>query len=583
MAIKTTKSRRLFSLSLQGKVLLLALVPLLLVTAAMVGIVAYDLVQASRASLDKQRNMLIESRKAAVQNVIETAKSAIAPIVADARRDDPEAQERVKQVLSSMRFDGSNYVFVYNYQGTTLVQPVKPESIGKNAIETKDRNGNYLIRDMIELAKQGGGHYQYAWPHPDSGEVETKYSYADSIAKWGWMLGAGTYVTEIDEAMAAVEAAQAVELRKTLTSTVLLGAAMFVAVALVAVWLTRRTIQPIRRTASAMQDIANGRGDLTRRLSVESQDEVGELATQFNAFVERMQDTLRKVRASTTHVHRAAGEIAQSSEELATRTDQAAANLQETSASMEEITSTVAHSAESAQQANQLVQSTSDVARQGEASMSQVERTMNDINASAAKISDIITMIDSIAFQTNILALNASVEAARAGEHGRGFAVVAQEVRTLASRSSEASREIRELIDTSVAHTRSGAELVRNAGQTMHDIVASVARVTDVIGEISAGAKEQSSGIGQVNTAVAEMDTMTQQNAAMVQQTSSAASAMSEHAQRLSRLINAFVLGDDEAAPTSKAQRSSAAAPAPKTLTRSPQPTASPSSDWEEF
>jgi len=584
MAIPGHKSRHGFSLSLQGKVLLLVLVPLLLVTVTLIGVVAYDLVQASRTALAEQRTMLIESRQAAVRNVIETAKSAIAPIVAEAGPDDSEAQARAKEVLSRLRFDASNYVFVYDYQGTTLVQPVKPESIGKNAIETQDKNGNLLIRDMIELAKQGGGDYQYAWPHPESGEVEAKYSYATGIDKWNWMLGAGTYITEINEAMAGVEATQAENLREVLTATVLIGVVLFIGVALVAYWLTRRTVQPIRRTAHAMQDIAQGKGDLTRRLAVESRDEVGELATQFNAFVARMQETLREVRASTAHVSSASGEIARSSEELATRTEQAAANLQETSASMEEITSTVGHSAESAQQANQLAQATADVARRGEASMSQVERTMNDINASAAKIGEIITMIDSIAFQTNILALNASVEAARAGEHGRGFAVVAQEVRTLASRSGEASREIRELINSSVTHTRSGAELVRSAGETMHDIVSSVARVTDVIGEISAGAREQSSGIGQVNVAVTEMDAMTQQNAAMVQQTSSAAGAMREHAQRLSQLINAFVLGDDGRSPASHSSPSQAAVrPAPARLERTKSPVPSGDDDWEAF
>ena len=261
---------------------------------------------------------------------------------------------------------------------------------------------------------------------------------------------------------------------------------------------------------------------------------------------------------------------------------------------MEEITSTVNHSADNAQQANKLVQSTAEVAREGETAMGQVESTMRDINDSASRISDIISMIDAIAFQTNILALNASVEAARAGEHGRGFAVVAQEVRILASRSSDASKEIRTLIDASVKHTHSGAELVRNAGNTMREIVSSVAKVTDVIGEISAGAKEQSSGIGQINTAVAEMDTMTQQNAAMVEESTTAAANMRRHAEHLNQLINSFVLGED--APTQRHQALASPSASPrgnasglKRPALAAKPSSQPSSshqaedEWEAF
>ena len=188
------------------------------------------------------------------------------------------------------------------------------------------------------------------------------------------------------------------------------------------------------------------------------------------------------------------------------------------------------------------MQSTVQVARRGQDAMREVETTMGEISASSEKINEIITLIDGIAFQTNILALNASVEAARAGEHGRGFAVVAQEVRTLAGRSGDASREIRELVDRSVTSTQTGAGLVKNAGRTMEDIVASIDKVTRVISEISTGAQEQSQGIGQVNTAVAELDTMTQHNASMVEETSSAAEEMRHQAEQLAALIASFRL-----------------------------------------
>nr|WP_290825411.1 methyl-accepting chemotaxis protein [Halomonas sp.] len=572
---------------------MLVLLPLFIVTVAMVGFQAYTSIQDTRETLANQREMMIDERRNAVRDIVQMATSAIAPIYDQAGANDEEAKQQVADLVRAMRFEDNNYIFIYDYEGNNIVTAPAPEREGTNMIDVQTPDGVYLIRDIIQFAQSGGGFYSYLWEYPVTREIEPKHSYVDRLEKWDWLIGAGVYVTDVDEAFTGLEAAAADELRESIIFASLLGLGLFVVITLLAVGFVRRTLGPIKRTSTAMHDIAQGRGDLTQRLAVESRDEIGELAVQFNAFVARMQDTLREVRSSTLSVHQAAGEISQSSEELATRTEQAAANLQQTSASMEEITSTVNHSADNALQANKLVQSTAEVAREGETAMGQVETTMQDINDSASRISDIISMIDAIAFQTNILALNASVEAARAGEHGRGFAVVAQEVRVLASRSSDASKEIRALIDASVQHTESGAKLVRNAGDTMREIVSSVAKVTDVIGEITAGAKEQSSGIGQINTAVAEMDTMTQQNAAMVQESTTAASSMRRYAEQLNELINTFILGDDE--PN---QRQQALAPpaqqrggdsALKRPALSSQPSSKPSpakhagDEWESF
>ena len=258
----------------------------------------------------------------------------------------------------------------------------------------------------------------------------------------------------------------------------------------------------------------------------------------------QVEQALVQVRGSADSITGAASEIATGNADLSQRTEQAASSLQQTASSMEELTSTVNQTAASARTANQLASSASEVAARGGAVVAQVVSTMNEINTSSKKIADIVGTIDGIAFQTNILALNAAVEAARAGEQGRGFAVVASEVRSLAQRSAEAAREIKTLIGASVEKVESGSRLVADAGSTMTEIVASVRRVNDIIGEISTATGEQSAGIGQVNGAVVGLDRMTQQNAALVEQSAAAAESLKAQAARLATLVGTFRLAE---------------------------------------
>jgi len=246
------------------------------------------------------------------------------------------------------------------------------------------------------------------------------------------------------------------------------------------------------------------------------------------------------VRESSHHIVGASGEIASGNQDLSTRTEHAAGSLQQAAASMEQLNTAVRHSADSAAQANQLAASAAGVASRGGEVVARVVATMDDIHGSSKKIADIIGVIDGIAFQTNILALNAAVEAARAGEQGRGFAVVAGEVRGLAQRSAQAAREIKALIGASVEKVESGTRLVDDAGRTMQEIVGSVRRVTDIVGEIAAAAREQSSGIGQMHGAVAQLDQATQQNAALVEESAAGAESLKAQARRLADAVGSF-------------------------------------------
>ena len=335
-------------------------------------------------------------------------------------------------------------------------------------------------------------------------------------------------------------------------------------------------------------------GDLTARMHGDYQGVFARMRDDANATVSQLTQIVGQIQASASSITLSAGEIASGNSDLSRRTEQQAANLEETAASMEELTSTVRQNAEHARQANQLAIGAHGVASQGGEVVGQVVTTMSAIEASSKKIAEIISVIDGIAFQTNILALNAAVEAARAGEQGRGFAVVASEVRTLAQRSAAAAKEIKGLIDDSVGKVAEGSSLVHQAGSTMGEIVASVQRVTDIMAEISAASQEQSAGIEQVNQTVVQMDETTQQNAALVEEATAAARAMEDQAAQLADAVAIFRL-DNQVAVAVKAVTAKvapkAASPAPSRPLSTPAPirrthsstVVSNDGDWQEF
>jgi methyl-accepting chemotaxis protein len=352
--------------------------------------------------------------------------------------------------------------------------------------------------------------------------------------------------------------------RELMGYSVVVSAACALLAALVMVMVLYRLMRPVRTLAAAMSALAGGNADLSARLEVRGKDELATIATGFNAFVGKIQDVLARVRASSDSVAGASLEIRQGNANLSARTEQQASALEETAASMEELTSTVRQNADNARQANQMAASASGVAVRGGEVVAQVVDTMASIEASSRKVVDIISVIDGIAFQTNILALNAAVEAARAGEQGRGFAVVASEVRNLAQRSAAAAKEIKTLIGDSVDKVGMGTMLVAEAGQTMQQVVESVRRVTDIVSEISAASAEQSTGIGQVNQAIVQMDDATQQNAALVEEAAAATESLQEQAATLVALVGEFKMAKTPEARMAPARARVVALAAPR-------------------
>jgi len=320
-----------------------------------------------------------------------------------------------------------------------------------------------------------------------------------------------------------------------------IGAAALLLAAGVAWWITRSITRPVARALQVANTVAAG--DLTSRIEVTSTDELGELLQALKGMNDSLAATVGTVRVGTDTIAVAAAQVAAGSQDLSSRTEQQAGALEETASSMEELTSTVKQNADNARQANVLAETASNVAARGGDVIRQVVGTMTEIDASSSRIGDIIGVIDGIAFQTNILALNAAVEAARAGEQGRGFAVVASEVRNLAQRSAAAAKEIKGLIGDSTDKVALGSKLVAEAGTTMQEIVESVRRVTDIMGEISAASKEQTAGIEQINQAVVQMDQGTQQNAALVEEAAAASASMQEQAAKLAEAVSVFRIG----------------------------------------
>ncbi|SFU92923.1 methyl-accepting chemotaxis protein [Pseudoduganella namucuonensis] len=436
-----------------------------------------------------------------------------------------------------------------------LAQSIRSYKLGESGhVYLVRPNGAFLIHRNPALVD--GKHFLKDLPGFSADISKTllggqKFASATYKGERGAQFVASSFVPELNlYVVAEVPEAEVLgNIARSATISALVAALIGGGIGMAAIFLIARAIAaPVVHAAEMLGDIASGDGDLSRRMEVESDDEIGALATAFNRFVSSLNSTICKVRDSTNLIANASTEIATGNFDLSARTEHQASNLEETAAAMEQLTSTVKQNAANAEEANKLVGATTAAAVKGGTVVTQVVEMMGEITESSRKMSDIIGVIDGIAFQTNILALNAAVEAARAGEQGRGFAVVASEVRNLAQRSAAAAKEIKELIVNSVGKVEAGGKLADTAGAAMTEIVASVQHVATLMVEITSASHEQSDGIGQVNQSIIQMDDATQQNAALVEQAAAAAASLQEQAATLEQVVAVFKL-DESAAP----------------------------------
>ncbi len=492
--------------------------------------------------LISERRLLLEERQNGVKQLVEIGYDMLQhsqKMVADGKVSEADAKQRAMSVIGALRYGNGEYFWINDMHPKMVMHPIKPELDGKDLTDNKDPNGKFLFRAFVETVKtSGSGYVPYMWPKPGSPDPVPKISYVKGFAPWGWIIGSGVYIDTVDAVMVQRALGFAV-------GTLILVAAMLGIGFLISRGVLRQLGGEPTYAAEITQRIAEG--DLAVAIAVPHPEQAS-LLKAIAVMRDRFAGIVREVRHGSEGLATASAEIAQGNNDLSARTESQASALEQTAASMEQLSATVKQNAEHALQANQLARSASTVAVQGGAVVAQVVDTMKGINQSSRKIADIIGVIDSIAFQTNILALNAAVEAARAGEQGRGFAVVASEVRSLAGRSAEAAKEIKTLINDSVTRVEQGSALVDQAGITMSEVVSSIRRVTDIVGEISSASNEQSLGVSQIGEAVTQMDQVTQQNAALVEQMAAAASGLKTQAQDLVQVVAVFKLDDHSAA-----------------------------------
>ena len=503
----------------------------------LMGLAALSVLAASLGLLWHNYQRQLADRSLAVQQTVQVAHGLIAwahEQQRSGRMTEAQAQQAAISQIDKVRYGAGEYFWINDMQTRMIHHPIKPALNGQNVGEMKDPNGVYLFKAFVDQVRQAGsGFVAYQWPKPGHDTPVDKVSYVQGFAPWGWVVGSGLYIDDLQSTF-----------RQEAIGLLCMVMGLSAAIWLLGETMARDIGRGITETVRRAEAVADGRihAALAPHALMNGRDEIGRLLQAMRGMGERLGRALDDVRQSVDNVAMASQQIAAGNQDLSHRTEQTSANLQHTASSMEQLSGTVQHNAESSSTAQAMAAEAAQQAKRGGEVVAQVVQTMEAIHHSARKVTEIITVIDGIAFQTNILALNAAVEAARAGEQGRGFAVVAGEVRTLAQRSAQAAREIKTLIQTSTEHVESGADLVHTAGQTMSAIVDSVERVAGLIHEIANATREQNQGIVSIHSAMTSLDDVTQQNASLVEESAAAASSLKEQADALAQVVGRFRL-----------------------------------------
>ncbi len=566
----------LITRSISGKIWTLSAALFGLTVIAITGatFLKYEITQ---YSLKETRDAIMTGHTDKLRLIIQSHTNDLSYLLEDVTHPDERA-DIIQSRLGNSTFKifetdtaDTGYIFAYDLEGFNVADGLAPNKRGRAYWDFQDPNGKYLFREFTDAVKNGGGIVDYVWPKPGTkDELIPKISYVELIPGTDVYIGTGIYIDDVDESMAVISD-HIYSKAKLYALYVGLGiVAYFVAVVVpVFIWVTQRSIvRPIKQTTEMMKDIAQGEGDLTKRIQVKTQDEIGELATQFNAFTEKVQNLVRQVIDATHDVAGASTQIAATSENMAQGMETQRDQTMQISAAVEELSASVNEVAVQSNEAADNARNSGEVAQQGGEVVNETIESMSSIRDSVAaslelvselgkrsdEIGEIIAVINDIADQTNLLALNAAIEAARAGEHGRGFAVVADEVRKLADRTTDATEQVSNTIraiqeetklavvrmDTGSAQVEMGVERAREAGTSLGRIVSGTDEVSHLITSIAAAAEEQSTASSEISQGVERISEVTIHSANGAKEAAEAANVLSRHAESLRLLVGQF-------------------------------------------
>jgi len=492
------------------------------------------LVTMAVAGAMEEHSILLDQRRLAMEEQVDSALSVVNHYVSQSQIGQTTVEDAKAAAIAQLRlirYGRTGYISIVNSEPRQFLSPLSPKWEGK-LVDFVDPNGKHLVPEIVKHAKDKTYITYYTWARLDSSDTRPvpKMTFGKYVSAWDWTVYTGDYIDDIDE-----------EFQKILLRSLSVAAAIAIALIVAMGLVVRNVLKAIGGdpvyVAQICERIASG--DVSEPVKL-SGDDTTSLLHSMGGMQTRLSFAIQRIRLSADEITSASREIADGNMDLSSRTEEQAASLAETASSMDQLTSTVRRNAENAQQANRLVLAASQTVHAGNKVVSRVIETMHGIASSSERVENIIGVIEGIAFQTNVLALNASVEAARAGEHGRGFAVVASEVRNLAQRSASAAKDVKTLIDSSSGKVATGETYARQAGDAMDAILQEVSRITSIMEEISSASAEQSRGIEHVGLAVAQMDMVTQRNAALVEESTAATSALADQASDLRLAVSAF-------------------------------------------